>query len=327
MNLARKLHSVFTRIWPAKPMPLILMYHRIANDPIDNWDLAVSPDNFEQQLDVLRRTRRPLPLADFVSNLISGTLPSDAVAVTFDDGYVDNLLDGKPRLDAADVPATVFLATGYSNRPFWWDELSRLVLTGQGRKKFELVVNGKSMDVDLGIDAVAKDGVIPAVTLNARKAVLATIWEALRLADDTERQRAITQLGSIIVNRNDVEDGPRGMTSEEVRELVSDGLVTIGAHTVTHPLLRTLSDFALNYEIAESKLHCEALVDREVNGFSYPHGDFNVDVQKAVSASGFDFACSTRHGPVRMNSDLLALPRVQICNWDGDEFQRALHRW
>jgi peptidoglycan/xylan/chitin deacetylase (PgdA/CDA1 family) len=267
MNLARKLHSVFTRIWPAKPMPLILMYHRIANDPIDNWDLAVSPDNFEQQLDVLRRTRRPLPLADFVSNLISGTLPSDAVAVTFDDGYVDNLLDGKPRLDAADVPATVFLATGYSNRPFWWDELSRLVLTGQGRKKFELVVNGKS-------------------TLNARKAVLATIWEALRLADDTERQRAITQLGSIIVNRNDVEDGPRGMTSEEVRELVSDGLVTIGAHTVTHPLLRTLSDFALNYEIAESKLHCEALVDREVNGFSYPHGDFNVDVQKAVSASG-----------------------------------------
>ena len=56
---------------------------------------------------------------------MAGTLPLDAVALTFDDGYVDNLVFGKPRLEAADLPATVFLATGYIDRfePFWWDEL------------------------------------------------------------------------------------------------------------------------------------------------------------------------------------------------------------
>jgi peptidoglycan/xylan/chitin deacetylase (PgdA/CDA1 family) len=61
----------------------------------------------------LRRTRRAPPLTEFIRNLKAATLPEDAVTVTFDDGYADNLLAAKPLLAAADIPATVFLATGY----------------------------------------------------------------------------------------------------------------------------------------------------------------------------------------------------------------------
>ena len=77
------------------------MYHRIANPPVDPWGLAVQPDHFEEHLTVLRRSRRPLIMSEFFKRLERRTLPNDAVAVTFDDGYVDNLREAKPRLAAA----------------------------------------------------------------------------------------------------------------------------------------------------------------------------------------------------------------------------------
>jgi hypothetical protein len=43
-----------------------------------------------------------------------------------------------------------------------------------------------------------------------------------------------------------------------------------------------------------------------------------------VSATGFAFACAIQHAPIRMDSDLFALPRMHVRNWDGDAFQRAI---
>ena len=74
------------RIFRPGPGPTILMYHRISSPRVDPWGLAVQPDRFEQQLAVVRRTRYPLPMSEFVSRLERGTLPDKAVAVTFDDG-------------------------------------------------------------------------------------------------------------------------------------------------------------------------------------------------------------------------------------------------
>jgi peptidoglycan/xylan/chitin deacetylase (PgdA/CDA1 family) len=306
------------------------MYHRIAEDPIDHWGLCVSPAHFEEQLQVLRRTRRPVPLADFVRDLVAGTLQSDAVAVTFDDGYVDNLTAGKPRLAAADVPATVFLATGYIGRPgeFWWDELSRLVLAGHGPRNFELAIGGKALRIDLGTSADAREGgTLQATSLKTRQSALKPIWEAMRRLNDDERRSAIAQIGSVLSDRGNNVDRGRAMTQEEVRVLASDGLVTIGAHTTTHPLLTELPYEACQSEIADSKSTCEALVGTTVVGFAYPYGDFDDKARKAVSAAGFAYACSTRHAPATEASDLLALPRIQICNWDGHTFQRALYSW
>jgi len=136
MRLGRAIPWIMRYVRPPQPKPVILMYHRIANEAVDPWRLAVSPARFEEQLKVLRRTRHPLTLVDFVRRFKDGSLPAHAVALTFDDGYADNLLAAKPRLAAADVPATVFLATGYIDRPeeFWWDELARLLSTNMDRK-------------------------------------------------------------------------------------------------------------------------------------------------------------------------------------------------
>jgi peptidoglycan/xylan/chitin deacetylase (PgdA/CDA1 family) len=305
------------------------MYHRIADDPVDHWWLAVSPSHFEEQLDVLRRTRHPLPLMNFVSNLRAGTLPANAVALTFDDGYVDNLTAGKPRLAAADVPATVFVTTGYLNRPgaFWWDELARLLLLESGPQRFGLVVRGESMHFDLGSESPAReDGTTPVASLTRRRAALMTMAQVLRPLEEEERELIMAELRSLLAGSNCRGRSDRAMTSEEVRALVTDGLVTIGAHTVTHPVLSGMEASACQREITESKLACEALIDGPVATFAYPYGDFDAEARRMVVTAGFTIACSTQRGPAVATSDVFALPRIHISNWDGDAFERAL-RW
>jgi len=323
-----KLRPAIRRIQQPKPRPLILMYHRIVNDPIDYFEMAVSPSHFEEHLEVLRRTRCPLPLGDFVRHLMAGALPPDAVALTFDDGYVDNLVDGKPLLAAADVPATLFLATGYIDRPgiLWWDELAELILLEESPKSFELVVRGDSIRLDFGAESAAcDDGTTPAVCLKRRHAVLWTLWRALRGLEDEERGSIMLKLRSIFANRSNRASVGRVMTSDEVRALISDGLVTIGAHTVNHAVLAGLEAAACHREIVESKLSCEALIGAPVAAFSYPYGDFDFEAREAVKTAGFTFACSKQRGPAIATSDIFALPRVHVRNLDGDEFERILH--
>jgi peptidoglycan/xylan/chitin deacetylase (PgdA/CDA1 family) len=326
LGIRTRLRSVVRRIWPAEPKPLILTYHRIADDPVDHWRIAVSPGHFEEHLCVLRRTRLPLPLTDFVRSLMAGTLPSNAVALTFDDGYVDNLVAGKPRLATADVPATVFLTTGYVDRPgeYWWDELARLILLGSGPQHFELTVQGDTMSFDLDAETATRVTGPKDVTPLARQTALKTIWQVLRSIEDEEREPIMTELRSKFIGCNDQLNKGRAMTREEVRALVSDGLVTIGAHTVTHPVLSTLTADASRREITDSKRTCEAIIGAPVTSFAYPYGDFDDKAREAVRHAGFSFACSTQRGPTVATSDLFTLPRITVQNWNGDEFERAL---
>lgn len=303
------------------------MYHRIADEPVDNWSLAVSSAHFEEHLSVLRRTRYPLPLAEFVRKLIDGTLPPNAVAVTFDDGYLDNLVAGKPLLAAADVPATVFLATGYLGRPgeIWSDELAKLILFGTGHQSIELVFREKAISFKLGTKSpVRENGTLRAARLKRRQATLIEIWEVLRRLEDDERKAPMAELRSKIEVRNYRASPGRAMTSEEVLTLIKDGLVTIGAHTVTHPVLPALEAEACYREIKESKLACEALIGAPVQSFAYPYGRFDDKSRSAVKTAGFTFACSTRYGPAFATSDTFALPRIHVSNIHGDAFEMLL---
>jgi peptidoglycan/xylan/chitin deacetylase (PgdA/CDA1 family) len=303
------------------------MYHRIADEPIDNWDLAVSPVHFEEHLQILRRTRYPFPLTDFVHKLVAGTLQPNAVALTFDDGYVDNLVAGKPRLTAADIPATVFLATGFLDRPdeFWWVELARLILYEGDPQRFELMVRGEAMLFDFGTEPLARDdSTMQATQSTRRQAALTQIWQTLRLLEDKEREFIMIELRSIFSVQDRPAGGGRAMTREEVQRLVRDGLVTIGAHTVTHPVLSELAAAACNREISESKITCESLTEAPVAGFSYPYGDFSASARGAVIAAGFTFACCSRYRPIVRTCDVFALPRINVHNWDGHGFESAL---
>ncbi|MGL4543414.1 MAG: polysaccharide deacetylase family protein, partial [Polymorphobacter sp.] len=110
---------------------LVLMYHRIAVPGADPWDLAVSPANFAAHLEVMRRHGQCVSLGEFAARIAAADRPRRMIAVTFDDGYRDNLLAGLPALAAHDVPATIFVvsSTTGAGRDFWWDALARVFLT------------------------------------------------------------------------------------------------------------------------------------------------------------------------------------------------------
>jgi peptidoglycan/xylan/chitin deacetylase (PgdA/CDA1 family) len=325
----RALRSTWIRMFPPKPKPLILTYHRIADELVDPWGIAVSPAHFKEHLDVLRRTRQPLPLFDFVCNLKAGTLPANAVAVTFDDGYVDNLVAGKPLLAAANVPATVFVATGYLGRAseFWWDELATLILVGAGPQNLEITIRGRTLRFDLKDDIAARSNgwsawLDPPSTV--RQEAYLAIWRALRAVGMHEREALMAKLRSALGNCPEPAGSRRPMTPEEVQALVGDRLVAIGAHTVTHPLLSGLGAAACHREIADSKLACEATIGAPVVAFAYPYGDFDAKAREAVKTAGFNLACSTQAGPTIATSDVFALPRIYVPSINGDAFEKAL---
>jgi peptidoglycan/xylan/chitin deacetylase (PgdA/CDA1 family) len=110
-----------SRLWPVAqrlkklfaPKAIILMYHRVTQVGADPWGLGVTPSHFAEQLAVLQKDGQPMRLPELVQALWARKIPRRAVVVTFDDGYADNLYNVKPLLDQYNIPATMFLSSGY----------------------------------------------------------------------------------------------------------------------------------------------------------------------------------------------------------------------
>ena len=115
------------------------------------------------------------------------------------------------------------------------------------------------------------------------------------------------------------------MTAAEVQRLRDGKLIEVGSHTNSHPVLSQLPLDTQREEISGSKSLLEDILGQPITSFAYPYGDFDAKTREAVKRAGFTLACSIKCGPVVNTSDLFALPRVHIANWDGDAFEQALH--
>jgi peptidoglycan/xylan/chitin deacetylase (PgdA/CDA1 family) len=279
-------------------------------------------------MEVLRAVRTPMVLKDFLNALRDGSLPGNAAAVTFDDGYLDNLKEAKPILVRHGVPATIFLSTGHlgRNREFWWDELARLILLGSGGMNTPLRIAQSEIEVDLDGCPPEHDATwrawMPAQ--GRRHSLYLEIWTRLRPLTQEDRESVLAQLrDSLAAGAPDPKDMP--MSEADISTLVAGGLVSIGAHTVTHPALTTISHSERRSEITASIEACEKLTGYPVAGFAYPYGDVDADTKAIAAESGLLWACSTRSAAVARNGfDVFDLPRVQVTNLNRDAFRRAL---
>lgn len=125
-------------------------------------------------------------------------------------------------------------------------------------------------------------------------------------------------------------DRGRPLTAIELRELAGKPLIEIGAHTLTHPRLASLTKEQQWHEIGDGKKLLEDLLGRPANGFAYPFGDaksFNQDSFDIVHESGYHYALANIHNRVRTNSDIYALPRFIPRNWNLLEFKRQVKNW
>jgi peptidoglycan/xylan/chitin deacetylase (PgdA/CDA1 family) len=312
------------------PDPAILMYHRVADLPYDPWGLAVTPAHFAAQLEVLRKDRLPLSMTEFVSRLEAGSLPRHAVAVTFDDGYLDNLTQAKPILDRAAVPATIFLTTEQLGQrcEFWWDELARMVLGRRAGVDGAVRIAGQSISVrlpPLAFDAAVATQWRAWETPRApRECLYLETWQLLRNLAESERTAGMDALRDLF--RPEAPD-PANLPMErgDIARLGEGSAIAIGAHSATHRPLTTLSPAEQRQEIEGSRRACEQLAGHRVSGFAYPYGDRDADSMRLVRDLGFDWACSTHDSAVDpARFDRFDLPRRQVLDWDAAMFQREL---
>jgi peptidoglycan/xylan/chitin deacetylase (PgdA/CDA1 family) len=315
-RMLRRLHRLFGRMGG----PTILMYHRIATPEVDPWGLSVSPERFAAQVQALRAHRTMLSMDAFVARLRSRDLPHDAVALTFDDGYSDNLRHAKPILEAAGVPATVFLTTGRigTGKEFWWDELARMVLARAEPLSGNLMVDANDLQIDLPPIDLAMQ---PRVSwrawdrpMTAREAIYQRLWEALQRCTPDRREAAMAQLRCLFgATYPNPEDLP--MCAADIRRLVSNR-ISVGAHGCTHQLLTSLPPAARIQEIQRSRVEAEALSDLPVTGFTYPHGDRDAETIDMVRQAGYRWACSTYEAIVEpLCANLHDLPRLAVGDW------------
>ena len=107
-----------------------------------------------------------------------------------------------------------------------------------------------------------------------------------------------------------------GMSAGELRQLDADPLCTIGAHTVSHPKLDTLSYEAQYKEIADSKLELEQLLGHPIQHFSFPHGSHNAGTLAICRELGFKTIVQSWGGPIRKGVNYDVLPRINMTQND-----------
>lgn len=301
---------------------LILGYHRISAPEDDAYGICVSPENFARQMESLRRYAHPISLSRLAQNLKDGSLPPNAVAVTFDDGYVDNLYSAKPILEKYEVPATVFICTGYAGREFWWDELHRLVESSHA--------DLRGLSLKLGENQFKWD--LPQVSSGPedpkiRRQFRRSLYHSLLSLDVAEQTHAMDAIRIWSGLSSAGTDAPRAMSEDEVLHLAKGGLIEIGAHTRHHPMLDQLTLERQKDEIDGSKRELEALLGSPVRGFAYPNGRANPGAKRIVREAGFEYACTSLNDLVRPGTDMYELTRFWQKDVDGERFVKGLNQW
>ncbi len=279
----------------------ILIYHRVlpAADPL--FPGEVTAERFEWQMRLLSRHFNVLPLQEAVSRLASGTLPRAAAAITFDDGYADNLTVALPILQRYRLPATVFVATAYLDGGIMWNDRVIHAMRTVPAGRLDLQSCG------LGVHEVGD--------LMSRQAAIRDLLGKLKYLEWQAREDRVNQLvGTLGITL----PADMMLTTPQLKQLAAAKGVDIGGHTRTHPILSRLDAAAARAEIADGRAELETIVGYRPRLFAYPNGgpnqDYAAEHAAIVRELGFDAAVSTAWGAARPGADLFQLPR--FTPWD-----------
>jgi peptidoglycan/xylan/chitin deacetylase (PgdA/CDA1 family) len=329
-NIKKRIKSIFRR------QAIILMYHSIASPAIDPWELAVSPDNFEQHLQVLKKKYTVEPLSQLVEQLRKKKIKKNCIAISFDDGYADNYFTAKPLLEKYDLPATFFITSNMSmQKEYWWDELAKILLLNiELPQTLSLKINGNSFFYDL-----VEETFLTEELLNKHKNYIAynpetlrsglyyKLWEYFSPMPAQEQLKLIEQIrswaGVAEVSRPEY----CCMPSHQIKEISTNNLFDIGGHTMSHPALPYHKKEIQQEEILNNKIFLENITGKKINLFAYPSGRYNDTTVEIVKQINFKAAFTTNAHIIKKHSDLFMLGRFQVNNWNGNKFKQMLLKW
>lgn len=219
------------------------------------------------------------------------------LALTFDDGQLDNFVHARPVLDAAGVKATFFVPVEAIDQgtPLWHDRL------GFGMMRL------LAADPPAARRLLGEVGVVPGP--DARATAAAAVAGSKRLREEARRALAERVAEAVPGDPRPAWDGMMGW--DQLRTLAQGGH-EIGSHSVTHALLPGLDAVALEREAAGSRARIRAELGVACESFCYPNGDHDARVVEAVRRAGYRQAVLTAWGPNAAGADPLRLTRCDL---------------
>lgn len=245
----------------------ILCYHGVTDarsEGIENCSgKHIARDVFAAQLRTLRERCTPLAMDDVVRHLVERRpFPPHAVAVTFDDGFQNNATVAAPLLEAYEIPATFYVATGFigSDRMFWVDALEDCV-NRTSEQSFTIALGGTSQT-------------FPLANRIERIAALTAVKGYCKRVDRFEKNRVLQEFAARTGIRPEVTAATNyaKMTWDDVRALDANPLFTVGSHTVNHDILTALPPEHMRTEIDNSLVTLTRELGHPIRHFSYPEG-------------------------------------------------------
>lgn len=289
-------------------MGAILTLHHVRPPRVGGFQpnaiLEIAPSFLDALLTRLGRAGVDfVTLEEAVRRTVEGLSPRRFVCFTADDGYRDNRDFAQPIFARHGVPWTLFVATSFADGTgeLWWLAL-------------EAVIAGQAViEVDLGAGIQRFD----CSTVAGKRAAYGTIYWYLRSLDEPALRAFVRALAA----RYGVDTAgfcpALCMDWDELATLAADPLVTIGAHTVTHPRLATLPREQAASEMENGRAIIEARLGIRPSAFAYPVGDPTSAGPREFALArelGFDAAVTTRPGVLTpaCGAALHALPRISL---------------
>ncbi len=277
---------------------LILGFHGVTDAAPDYFSRGHALAHVRDQLGYLKRHLRLASLEEIAGAVSRGESPPAATfAVTFDDGFVNNVTLAMPMLRELDIPATFFMPSGLvgSSRDLWVAALRELV---RGWRK-ATIPEAPGLWPDL-----------PATDEARRYAAYFTMKEILKTRDG-RRQEILDRLAREAGGYVRPPEADRVAGLDLMRRMIERPF-TVGAHSRTHPILSALDPEKARAEIEGSRQDLERMLGEPVLDFAYPNGrypDFNDTTCRLVTEAGYRCALTTEPGTVRRGDDRLALRR------------------
>jgi peptidoglycan/xylan/chitin deacetylase (PgdA/CDA1 family) len=272
--------------------------------------LEVTPRFLTRVVTYLRRSGLDLiSLGEMHRRMSEGDFSHRFVCLTFDDGYRDTLQFAYPILREAGVPFAVYVPTSFPDRlgELWWLVLEAVIARNE---HIGLQIGGRNRTFDCS-------------TVAAKRALYDELYWWLRaLPTETEMRAVIRDLAACYHVDIAAFCEELCMSWPELAQLAADPLVTIGAHTVSHPMLAKLSNEVARSEMALSRSVIEAALSVRPEHLSYPIGDRTSAGPREFAIAGelgFKTAVTTRPGVLfpEHGEHLTALPRISL----NGEFQ------
>lgn len=296
---------------------LTLYYHRVQIVEKDYNLLCVSPIRFKQQMLYLKNY---YPIVRFEDDWTE--LDTDAVAITFDDGYLDNLQYAQPILEELEIPATIFVSTGTMDQSaeLWWDELERLIFVGKNVPSvFHLI------DEEFGC-------IWDTSTWEYKKNCYGGLHYLMKnFINPEKREKWLRQMWDWRGLEREVRSENRTVSAEDCRRLVESKMISIGAHTISHPSLASLEAELQELEIKESIERLSEVLGSQITLFSYPFGspevDFNDTTIEICRKYGIQKAASTEYKLWNPTVDPYRIPRKVVRDWTLNEFEQKIREY